>query len=95
MVLEVSEVDGKYVVHLGFHTLEALISSYKEGMSINEVLKSSYINLANPHRRSIGNKVRPVIPGIQPTEDGDIKDKSYVVLEDSWKEERRGWPGGG
>jgi hypothetical protein len=181
MVLEISVIDGKYVVHLGPRTLAALISSYKEGMSIKEVLRSFYTNSANPsferilqwdpvrdadeatfflgllkrhsydkdigielskgikdksillsdihmsfdplmddgsakydmvagdrngaesgtvklddeldsHRRSIGTKVRPVIPGIQPTEDGDIKDKPYVELQDRWEKETRGWP---
>ena len=170
MVLEVTvEEDGKYVVHLGPRTLQALISQYKEGLNINEVLQSFYINMASPSfekilkwdlvnddeevsfflgllkryafDKEIGNrlvkgikqetirlsdihmsfdplmddgslkydmmtgdkdgadsvttrfdkepdphrnKVRPVIPGIQPT-DGDIKDKSYVELQDSWK----------
>jgi hypothetical protein len=182
LVLDISiEEDGKYVVHLGPRTLENLISRYKEGLNINEVLQSYYINITNPsfekilkwdldkgadevsfflsllkrhsfdkeigsklvkelqeqtirlsdiymsfeplmddgslkydmvtgdkdgaesiatrfdkeldpHRRSIGNKVRPVIPGIQPTEDGDIKYKPYVELQDSWKAARREWP---
>ena len=48
MVLEISVLDGKYVVHLGPRTLEALISSYKEEMGISEVLKSFYMNSANP-----------------------------------------------
>ena len=76
-------------IHMSFDTFmddgSAAYDKYQEETADNE----SVATKANADKEEAK---RPVLPGIQPSANDDIRGKTYVKHQDGWKEVKTGWP---